>query len=110
MNTYSVIPTIILVDTELKPSAKLLYCFLNSFSNKYGHTAIDNATLQKCLGTGERNIQLLIKELEAKGYIKVVVNNGRRVITPLMTFKQPKKRKDDDFTSGDNNIIEWEEA
>lgn len=110
MNTYTVIPTLIMTDNDLSSTNKLLYGFLNSYANVYGHTTIDNGTLMKCLGTSERTIQMGIKQLAEKGYIKVVVNNGRRTITPLMTFKAPKKKKKDTFTSGDNNLIEWEEA
>lgn len=109
VNTYTIIPTLILTDKDLSSTTKLLYGFLNSFSNMYGHTAIDNGTLQSCLGTSERTIQRGIVQLEEKGYIKVVVNNGRRVITPLMTFKQPKKKKVDPYESSNNITVEWEE-
>lgn len=110
VNTYTIIPTLIMMDSELSSTTKLLYGFLNSFANLYGHTNIDNGTLMTCLATSERTVQRGIVQLESKGYIKVVVNNGRRTITPLMTFKPPKakKKKESAYTS----LIEpavWEE-
>ena len=110
VNTYTIIPTLIMMDSELSSTTKLLYGFLNSFASLYGHTNIDNGTLMTCLATSERTVQRGIVQLESTGYIKVVVNNGRRTITPLMTFKPPKKKKKVSPYESSNNInVEWEE-
>lgn len=110
MNTYTIIPTLIMTDKDLSSTTKLLYGFLNSFANQWGHTTIDNGTLMTCLSTSERTIQRGIVQLEEKGYIKIAIKNGRRTISPLLTFKEPKKKKDQDFTSESLRPIEWEEA
>lgn len=101
-----------MADKELSSTTKLLYGFLNSFSNLWGHTTVDNGTLMSCLSTSERTIQRGIVQLEQKGYIKVTTSNGRRTISPLLTFKEPKKKKkqEEEKHWWDDYEVPWEEA
>lgn len=98
-----------MTDKDLSSTNKLLYGFLNSFANQWGHTTVDNGTLMSCLGTSERTIQMGIKQLQEKGYISVIVTNGRRTISPLLTFKEPKTKAQRKQYEHSHDVIEWEE-
>lgn len=108
MNSYSIIPTIILEDTELSANSKVLFCFLNSFSNKWGYTIADNNTLSEKLGCSVRTLQRMLKELSDRKYIEIIQTPEKRKIVPILTIREPKVKKRQ-FTSENKTEIVFEE-
>lgn len=70
-NTYSVIPTIILHDKNLRDKAKLLYGEISSLSNEKGYCYASNRYFANIYNCSITTISTLIKELKENGYISI---------------------------------------
>lgn len=73
IGAYSVIPSYIMYDREVKPHAKLLYGTITSLSNLKGYCFASNGYLADLYGVTIRSIQLYISELQNAGYIEVEI-------------------------------------
>lgn len=102
-NSYSIIPTLLLEDITISASAKLLFGFINSYSNKYGYTTKSNKELAQKMATSTRTIQRYLNELEQNGYIKITLKNDNlRYIAPQYTFWDKYENAIDSMTRAEN--------
>lgn len=78
---YSVIPTSILYNSELKPNQKLLYAMITSLANKEGYCYASNKYLANKLGVGANTVSGWITDLRRKNFIKVeILRNEKQEI------------------------------
>ena len=68
-NYYSIIPSNVRYDTELKDKAKLLYGEITSLSDKHGYCYASNKYFARLYNVTPTTISLLLKNLIDKGYI-----------------------------------------
>ena len=81
-NTYSIIPTEILFNKDLKANEKLLYAIIYSLSNKEGYCFASNKYLAKKLGVNYKTISSWISNLRNKKYISTkIITNEKKQIT-----------------------------
>lgn len=74
--TYSVIPSVILDDRNLKSNDIILYARISSLSNKYGYCFATNKYLENIVGLSTRSIQRSLKRLIDNGYISHTIVYG----------------------------------
>lgn len=81
-NLYMVIPTLIGIDQELPPGARLLYGLISSLSHKEGYCWATNAYLSEMLGVSKTSVSTWISLLQKKGYItsEIIYKNGTKEV------------------------------
>lgn len=88
---FAVIPSVVMLDTQLSASAKLLYGIITWRSGKFGFCWATNDTLAEDVGLSAKRITPLIAQLEERGHIeteilpdKTVTGGKRRNIYPVV--------------------------
>lgn len=69
---YAIIPASVRYDKTLKANEKLLYAEISALSNKNGYCWATNSYLSDLYGVSKRSVTTWLKELEDRGYIKMV--------------------------------------
>ena len=79
---YSIIPSKILYNKELKSNEKLLYAMITSLACKEGYCFATNNYFAKELGVHPKTISSWISDLKEKNYLKVdiVRNENKQII------------------------------
>lgn len=79
---YSIIPSKILYNKELKANEKLLYAMITSLACKEGYCFATNNYFAKELGVHPKTISSWISDLREKNYLKVdiVRNENKQII------------------------------
>ncbi len=79
---YSIIPSTILYNNNLKPNQKLLYAIITSLSCKEGYCFASNKYLAEKLKVNPKTISNWISDLNSKGFIIVDIekNENNQVI------------------------------
>ena len=79
---YSIIPSKILYNKELKSNEKLLYAMITSLACKEGYCFATNNYFAKELGVHPKTISSWISDLREKNYLKVdiVRNENKQII------------------------------
>lgn len=79
---YSIIPSKILYNKELKANEKLLYAMITSLACKEGYCFATNNYFAKELGVHPKTISSWISDLKEKNYLKVdiVRNENKQII------------------------------
>lgn len=78
---YSIIPSTILYNKELKANEKILYAVITSLSNKEGYCFASNKYLANKLNVGANTISGWITDLRRKNFIQVeLIRNDKREI------------------------------
>lgn len=79
---YSIIPSKILYNKELKANEKLLYAMINSLACKEGYCFATNKYFAEELGVHPKTISSWISDLREKNYLKVdiVRNENKQII------------------------------
>ena len=77
---YSVIPTRILFNENLKPNVKLLYGAIISLANKEGYCYASNRYLSNLLKVSKRTISSSITALRRKKYVEIGNDDSARKI------------------------------
>ena len=79
---YSVIPSTILYNKNLKANEKLLYAMITSLACKEGHCFATNSYFAEELGVHPKTVSSWISDLRAKKFIKVdiVRNENKQII------------------------------
>lgn len=79
---YSVIPTTVLYNKELKANEKLLYEIITSLACKEGYCFASNEYLVKKLGVNCKTVSSWITHLEEKKFIirEVIKNENQRIL------------------------------
>jgi hypothetical protein len=80
-NFYAIIPANVRYDTDLTPSAKLLYGEISALSNAQGFCWATNAYFAELYNMSARNVSRLISSLADKGFIRIeLINDFERKI------------------------------
>lgn len=95
-NFYAIIPANVRYDKDLSPNAKLLYGEITSLCNEKGYCWANNNYFMELYGLSERSIQGLLKQLNEKEYIKIIIekNKYRKIYitdNPEKNFGVPRK-------------------
>lgn len=95
-NFYAIIPANVRYDKDLSPNAKLLYGEITSLCNEKGYCWANNNYFMELYALSERSIQILLKQLSEKEYIKIVIekNKYRKIFitdNPEKNFGVPRK-------------------
>ncbi len=79
---YSIIPTTILYNKELKANEKLLYAIITSLACKEGYCFATNKYLAERLGVNPKTISSWISDLSKRNFIKVelIRNENKQII------------------------------
>ena len=107
---YYTLPADIFYDKKLSVNAKLLFCLIANFCNKYGKCYVSNKHLGETLDRSESTISRLVSELVEAGYLKSVVDkndSNKRTITLYAKMPIPIRKNEDTYTQKceDNNTI-----
>ena len=120
--TYSIIPSEVLHDKELKPITRLLYADICSLSNSEGYCWASNKYLAKLYDKNTSTISRSIKELKERGYIKIrytykeesseiearkITPLCKNAYTPMQKCKYPLGKNVKDNNIKNNNIKEY---
>ena len=88
---FAVIPSVVMLDTQLSASAKLLYGVITWRSGKFGFCWATNDTLAEDVGLSAKRVTPLIAQLEERGHVeteilldKTVTGGKRRNIYPIV--------------------------
>lgn len=88
---FAVIPSVVMLDTQLSASAKLLYGVITWRSGKFGFCWATNDTLAEDVGLSAKRISPLIAQLEERGHVEteILLDRGvsggkRRNIYPVV--------------------------
>lgn len=76
-NYYAIIPASVRYDKDLTPNAKLLYGEITSLCNEKGYCWANNAYFMELYGCSERSVQMLLKQLNDKGYIQIILEKNK---------------------------------
>lgn len=76
-NFYAIIPANVRYDKDLSPNAKLLYGEITSLCNEKGFCWANNNYFMELYDLSERSIQILLKQLIQKEYIKIVIEKNK---------------------------------
>lgn len=76
-NFYAIIPANVRYDKDLSPNAKLLYGEITSLCNEKGFCWANNNYFMDLYSLSERSIQILLKQLAKKEYIKIVIEKNK---------------------------------
>ena len=68
---WAVLPAAVRYDQELSSSAKLLYAEISSLTGETGFCYARNAYFKNLYGLSERTISRLVKDLAARGYLRI---------------------------------------
>ena len=78
---YSIIPSTILYNKNLKSNQKILYAVITSFSNKEGYCFASNKYLAEKLNVGANTVSGWITDLRRKNFIQVeLIRNDKQEI------------------------------
>ena len=78
---YSIIPSIILYNKNLKANEKILYAIITSLSNKEGYCFASNKYLAEKLNVGANTVSGWITDLRRKNFIQVeLIRNDKQEI------------------------------
>lgn len=78
---YSIIPSTILYNKDLKANQKILYAVITSLSNKEGYCFASNKYLADKLNVGSNTVSGWITDLRRKNFIQVeLIRNDKREI------------------------------
>lgn len=107
---YYTLPADIFYDKKLSVNAKLLFCLIANFCNKYGKCFVSNKHLGETLDRSESTISRLVAELVDGGYIKSIVDKNdanKRTLTLYAKMPIPIRKNEDTYTQKceDNNTI-----
>lgn len=107
---YYTLPADIFYDKKLSVNAKLLFCVIANFCNKYGQCYVSNKHLGETLDRSESTISRLVAELVDAGYINSIVDrddSNKRTITLYAKMSTPIRKNEDTYTQKceDNNTI-----
>ncbi|MBR1385382.1 MAG: helix-turn-helix domain-containing protein [Bacilli bacterium] len=120
-NYYAVIPSIVRYDSDLTANAKLLYGEITALCNEKGYCWASNSYFSKLYGVSDRSIQMLLKQLKDKEYIKIEIidKQSRKIYIDFTRYEKnfvPPTKKisqgyEKIFTHNNkkNNKIEYEE-
>ncbi|MCG7817984.1 helix-turn-helix domain-containing protein [Staphylococcus epidermidis] len=72
-NYYSIIPSHVRYDKELKPMEVIMYGELTALSNKYGYSYASNNYFAELYNVHKKTVSTWISHLKEKGYIDTVV-------------------------------------
>ena len=72
-NYYSIIPSHVRYDKELKPMEVIMYGELTALSNKYGYSYASNNYFAELYNVHKKTVSTWISRLKEKGYIDTVV-------------------------------------
>ena len=95
-NYYAIIPATVRYDKDLTANAKLLYGEITALCNDKGYCWANNSYFMDLYNCTERSIQILLKQLSKKGYIKIILekNKFRKIFivdNPENNFGVPRK-------------------
>lgn len=80
-NYYSVIPSTVRYDDDLKANEKLLYGEISALSNKYGYCTAGNVYFADLYKVHKKTVSDWISHLKEKGYIEVeMVYEDKKII------------------------------
>lgn len=68
---WAVLPAAVRYDQELSSSAKLLYAEISALTGETGFCYARNAYFENLYGLSERTISRLVKDLAARGYLRI---------------------------------------
>lgn len=88
-NYWAVLPAAIRYDPELSASAKLLYAEISSLTGAAGYCYAANAYFERLYDLSERTVSRLIRELAARGYIRVEDGEGGKKTRKLYAGINP---------------------
>lgn len=77
---YAVVPMNVLMDDALRPNAKLLYGMISSLATARGYCWAKNQYLGNPLGLDGKTVSALLRNLSARGYIRVEVNRDASIV------------------------------
>lgn len=111
-NYYAIIPATVRYDKDLSPNAKLLYGEITALANARGYCWATNKYFKDIYGiSSDRTIQNLLKQLNDKKYIEIVLdnNNNRKIFITDTPAKKcgvgaQKFSEDPAKNCGHNNI------
>lgn len=89
-NFYAIIPANVRYDKDLSPNAKLLYGEITSLCNEKGFCWANNNYFMSLYGLSERSIQILLKRLTQKKYIKIVIEKNK--YRKIFILDNPEKK------------------
>jgi len=86
---YSIIPSEILYNKELKPNEKLLYAMISSLACKEGYCFATNKYFAEEIGVHYKTVSSWISDLRDKNFIKVEIlrNENKRIIQRRIYIK-----------------------
>jgi hypothetical protein len=70
----AVIPSAMLFNKNIEPSAIKLYAFVRGLSRLEGYCYATNAYLSECMDCDDRHIRRLLKTLQKEGFVKIRTN------------------------------------
>lgn len=93
---YSIIPSHIRYDEDLKPMEIIMYGELTALSNFYGYSYATNNYFAKLYNVHKNTVSTWINTLKSKGYIRVEVirNENKEIVQRKIYINTPYQQKD----------------
>lgn len=119
-NYYAIIPSKVRYDSSLTANAKLLYGEITALCNEKGYCWASNSYFSNLYGVSDRSIQMLLKQLKDKNYIKIDIidKQSRKIYIDFTRYENifipPTKKNspgyENIFTHNNtkNNISEYQ--
>lgn len=86
---WAVLPAAVRYDQELSSSAKLLYAEISALTGETGYCFAANAYFEKLYDLSERTVIRLIRELAARGYVRIEDASGGKAQRRLYAGLNP---------------------
>ena len=93
---YSVIPSHVRYDEDLKPMEIIMYGELTALANFYGYSYATNSYFAKLYNVHKNTVSLWINKLKEKGYIRVEIirNENNEIEQRKIYINTPYQQKD----------------
>lgn len=93
---YSIIPSHVRYDEDLKPMEIIMYGELTALSNFYGYSYATNNYFAKLYNVHKNTVSTWINTLKNKGYIRVEVirNENKEIVQRKIYINTPYQQKD----------------
>ena len=89
---YAIIPAYVRYDQELSSTAKLLYAEITALCNEKGYCWATNKYFAELYCLTTRQIQHILKQLEKKNYIKIIVEKKTKRKIFIIMHEQPTEK------------------